>query len=333
MKLLVLLAGALLVVGAILDALWTTIWIDGHAGPIAGRFTSGLRRVTFVLFRRNHQVLSVTGPLVLVFSMLLWVGMLWAGWVVVFSADPTSLVHTGSRVPAGLADRIYFIGASLFTLGSADFSPQGPAWEIITAVANMSGLFLVTLAITYMLLVLRAASAKRSFASQVSALGRSGEEFVVQAWDGASFRRVELLLVSLVEQLGQVTAQNQAFPMLHYYHAARKKLAMAPAVAIFAEALVLLECGVAEGVRPSPSVLRVAQQIVRDYLDTLRSAYISPARDLPPSPDLGRLRSAGIPVVPDERFAAAIASMEERRRLLLDGVRDEAWEWPGPGSS
>jgi hypothetical protein len=299
LKLLVLLAGALLVAGAILDALWTTIWIDGHAGPVAGRFTSGLRRVTFVLFRRNHRALS----------------------------------HTRSRVPAGLADRVYFIGASPFTLGSPDFSPRGPAWEIATALANMSGLFLVTLVITYMLLVLQAASAKRSFASQISALGGSGEELVVHAWDGAGFGRIELLLVSLVEQLGTVTAQNQAFPLLHYYHAARAKLAMAPAVAIFAEALVLLEYGVAEGVRPAPSVLRAAQQIVRDYLDTLRSAYVSPARDLPPSPDLGRLRSAGIPVVPDERFAAAIASMEERRRLLLDGVRDEAWEWPRPGSS
>jgi hypothetical protein len=333
LKPLVLLAGVLLTAAAILDALWTTLWIDGHGGPIAGRFTSGLRHVTFALFRRNHRALSVTGPLVLVFSMLLWVGLLWAGWVVTFSADPASLVHTRTRTPAGVADRIYFTGASLFTLGSGDFSPQGSEWEIATALANMSGLFLVTLVITYILSVLGAAAKKRSFASQVSGLGRSAEEFVVHAWDGASFRLIELQLLSLVEQLGQVTTQNQAFPMLHYYHAAREKLAMAPAVAILGEALVLLECGVAEAVRPSPSVLCVAQQIIRDYLDTLRSAYISPARDLPPSPDLGRLRAAGIPVVADEQFAAAIASMEERRRLLLDGVRDEAWEWPRPESA
>jgi hypothetical protein len=42
MNVLFLLLGALLLVFAIVDLLWTTLWVDGGSGPISGRLSTGL---------------------------------------------------------------------------------------------------------------------------------------------------------------------------------------------------------------------------------------------------------------------------------------------------
>ena len=56
-----------------------------------------------------------------------------------------------------------------------------------TAVMGLNGLFMLTLAVTYLLAIIEAVVAKRSFASQVWSLGRSAEEFIIHSWSGRGF--------------------------------------------------------------------------------------------------------------------------------------------------
>lgn len=46
--------------------------------------------------------------------------------------------------PAGLVDRLYFTGYTVFTLGNGDFKPGSGIWQIATGAAAGTGLFLVT---------------------------------------------------------------------------------------------------------------------------------------------------------------------------------------------
>lgn len=276
----------------------------------------------------RHRLLSLEGPAILVATVLLWVLLLWSGWAALFSASESALVDSRTRTPANAVERIYFTGYTLFTLGNGDFTPEGGPWQLATATASLSGFALVTLMVTYLLSVLGAVTSKRSFASQVFALGPSAEEFVTNAWDGRAFGALELQLMSLVEQLNLVTEKHRAYPMLHFYHAEQEQSSVPAAVVVLDDALTLLRYGVREEQRPARVALHCAREAVRGFLETLSTSHISPAAVTPGFPVLGRLRDAGIPVHGEEDFSAAAATLAERRRLLRGLLDSDAREWP-----
>jgi Ion channel len=324
--------GALILVVATLDPLWTTIWVDGHAGPLTRRYGNWIDRLlTAVIPRDDHRLLSLAGPVVLIATVTLWALLAWTGWVVLFSADPGSLVDPHTRQRADLTGRIYFTGYTMFTLGNGDFAPQGGLWQIASALASLSGLFLLTLSVTYVLAVIEAVVAKRSFASQTWALAHSAEELVEIAWNGRGFPAVELQLLSLTEQLNTVTEQHQAYPMLHYYHEERLPQSVSVNLAIFDEALTIWEFLVPAELRPAPATLKCARDSVREFLNGLRDAQIEESCNEPPWIDLAHLRESGLPVSDHDALDRGGNELAVRRRHLLAFLEEEHREWPTPG--
>jgi hypothetical protein len=327
-RVVLIIVGVVLIVFGALDALWTTLWVDGNAGPFTRRHNSWSRRLVLRLAGRRHRVLSLTGPVVLVTSVLVWAIIPWAGWVLLFSGEPRSLIDVHRGTPAGVADRIYLTGSMMFTLGTGNFTPNGGFWEIAASLAGLSGLFMLTLAVTYLLAIIQAVVAKRSFASQVWSLGHNAEEFVINSWDGERFSDIETQIVSLTQQLQEVTEQHHAYPMLHFYHEARKKQSVAHSLAVFSEVLLIFAHGVQRSVRPAPSALFSAQRTVEEFLETLRSAFVEPSKKSTPAPTLANLASAGIPVVSANEFAEAIHRRAKRRDLLRGFLDSERRDWP-----
>jgi hypothetical protein len=331
MNWLVLALGVAILVVAMIDPLWTTIWIDGHAGPLTRRFGQAIDRLLALIARDDHRLLSLAGPVVLITTVLFWALMLWTGWVVLFSADTGALVDPHTKVRATLAGRIYFTGYTMFTLGNGDFAPQGGFWQIASSAASLSGLFFLTLSVTYVLAVIEAVVAMRSFASQVWTLGHSAEELVATCWRGSGFPDVELQIVSITEQLNAVSEQHQAYPMLHYYHAERLPQSVSVSVAIFDDALTIWEFLVPMDVRPAPAALRCARDSVRQFLDGLRDAQIGESRNEPPWIDLAALREAGVRVLDYDAMDRGGNELEVRRRHLLGFLEKECRAWPAPG--
>jgi hypothetical protein len=270
----------------------------------------------------------MTGPIVLVTSVLVWAIIPWMGWMLLFSGGPESLLRMHDHTPASVVDRIYFTGETMFTLGNGDFTPNGHVWEIATALASLNGLFMLTLAVTYLLSIIEAVVAKRSFASQVWSLGRNAEEFVLHSWDGHGFAAMDLQIVSLTEQLQLVAEQHHAYPMLHFYHEAEKKQSVSHNLAVFSEVVLLLGHGVAPNARPAPGPLFSAQRTIEEFLETLRSAYVEPSDEPAPTPKLEPLAKAGIPVVAATELDRIVAERDERRRLLNGFLDSERRDWP-----
>jgi hypothetical protein len=187
---------------------------------------------------------------------------------------------------------------------------------------------MLTLAVTYLLAIIEAVVAKRSFASQVWTLGQTAEEFVLSTWNGRGFPAVELQIISLIEQLSHVSEQHHAYPMLHFYHEAMKRQSVAHNLAVFSEVLLTFTHGIAERVRPAPSALVPAQRTIEEFLDTLQSAFVEPSKERSNPPDLARLTAAGIPVVSAGEFAAAVRERQERRQLLRGFLDSERRDWP-----
>jgi hypothetical protein len=317
--------GVVLLIAALIDVLWTTLWPDGASGPLSGPLTTVAWRSARRISRLWDRALSLAGPCVLMVTLSMWIALLWAGWVFVFASDPDALIDkSGAQV--SWTGRIYFVAYSMFTMGNGDFAPAEGWPQIATAFTTATGMVIVTLSVTYLLSVIPAVAQKRSFAASVTGLGERAEDLVVTAWNGRDFHSLDTPLDSLSSQLSLLADKHKAFPVLHYYHAAERTDASAVAVAVLDEALTILDHGAA--VRGwSPVAFQGTRSSVDRYLSTLRSAHIEPAEEVPPPPDLGPLRAAGIPTEDEEAFVAAVADLADRRRALLGIVHGDAWDW------
>ncbi|QLG47996.1 two pore domain potassium channel family protein [Natrinema halophilum] len=323
-----LVGGIALLVGGIVDILWTTLWVDGGSGPISGRLTTGIWRGLRIATGDHNKALSLAGPLTLTATLVLWIALIWTGWTFIFASHPTSIVSTRTGAVADWAGRFYYVAYTMFTDGNGDYTPLGDVWEIASALTTASGMAFVTLGVSYILTVLGAVSDKRSFASTVTGLGGRSEEFVRAGWNGEDFSGLELTLESLASELSTLAEQHESYPILHYYHSEQSERASAVAVPILDESLTIFRHGIPDEYSPDPAVVETARAGTHSYLETLDESFIEPAPAVARSPNLERLREDGIPTVADEEFATALAGLTERRRRLLGVVESDAWEWP-----
>jgi Ion channel len=318
---------ALLVVTAT-DALWTTVWIDGRAGPLTNRLSEALWWSTRTVIRSHrHHLLSASGPAILLAVFAMWVTLLLVGWTLIFLSTHGVVLDSHTQQPASGIAQLYFVAYSVFTLGNGDYVPHGGLWQLATAAMAGSGLFLITLAITYLLPVLSAVVEKRTLASQINALGSDATEIVTTAWDGRSFSDLASHLVTLTSSLGRLAEQHLAYPVLDYFHSSDRQKASAPAIANLDEALTILCFAITPQHRPASAVLGPARRSIAAYLDTVASTLPTNAERAPPPPDLTKIREAGIPTVADADFTVVLETLAERRHRLATLVSNDGWTW------
>lgn len=334
MPVLVCSLGLLLIVLVVLDVLLTTLTVRG-GGPLTGRVSSGLWAMLLWVHRRrtNHRVLAASGWVILIGIALIWVLLTWAGWTLVFSAFEPAIVNGQTKLPADLWERIYFTGYTLFTLGMGDFQPQGAPWQVATAIASANGFFLITIAITYLLPVVSAATQKRQLATYISSLGGTSDEILVRAWNGQNFGQLDQHLIALTPMVASMGSAHLAYPVLHYFHSLDCSRAFALSLAALDEALILLQYGVPVAHQPDRAALGPARRAVAAFLQTLSSDYIRAESQTPPLPALDLLRTANIPTVSPDQFWEVTKPVTRRRQFLLALVRNDGWKWDAIASS
>lgn len=320
--------GVLLLVSGIVDLLWTTLWVNGGAGPLTSLLMSSMWRGIRRISNKRSQVLSLSGPAILISSLAMWLLLIWAGWVFLFAGGEETLLDTRNVGPISWVERIYFVGYTVFTMGNGDFTPQGGIWQIATALTTASGMLLVTMSVSYVLSVLDAVSQKRSFASNVAGLGMQGEAIINTAWNGEEFKGLDLQLNTITSELNTLTANHRAYPILHYYYSKTPERAAVISITALDEALTFLRFGIVEENRPSDSIIRNARSSVQSYLKTVSGTFVQSADTTPPPLDLQSIRDAGIPTVSDEKFAKSLDDIDERRRKLLGLVKADSRQWP-----
>lgn len=330
MSILALVTGILLIVLAMVDALWTTLTIGG-GGPLTSRIGQGLWRGFLALHSaarsRLHRQLVFLGTVILMVILLVWVLLLWSGWTLLFSAQTNAVVDSHSGAPADLSGRIYFTGYTLFTLGIGNYVPRGGVWEVLTAVASFNGLLVVTLAITYLVPVLSAVTHKRHLAALIDDLGATPTEILRRAWTGSRFDGLSNHFAQIAPILELYSQRHAAYPILHYFHSASRRTATGPTLAALDEALLLLAVAVHPDVRLAPTKTKPLQIALAGLLRTLQRRYIPKSDKPPPAPDLGPLRDCGIPVVDEDEYRKAVEEHSSRRRLLRALVEHDGWTW------
>lgn len=319
-----LILGMLVIVGTYVDALWTTVTLRG-AGPatklVCRLAWGGLRSCP----RRWHRhLLPLGGSLCLLAGIALWVILLWLGWFLVFSSDPGAVVDATTHQPAETWQRAYYVGFAISTLGVGDFVADGQPWLIATTLAALSGLFLVTLSITYILPVLSAATEKHQLGALLHDLGDTPED-LIRRWHKVGFDQlVQQALQTLTPQLHLHAQRHLAYPVIHHFRSARQESALAVNLAIYDQALSLLACALPESERMTDDELAMLRAPVTALLD-LSVYHVKGTEAALPAPRLDALRSRGMALVSDSAFETAWAEHVEHRRRMTSFVASSGW--------
>jgi hypothetical protein len=328
------LIGIIVLIVTIYDILWTTLRLTS-GGPITSRVTNSLWKAALRVTRsrlirphpiRSHKALATLGFFIVLFTVALWILLIWTGWTLVLELSPRAVLYAATGRPADLGERIYFIGSTLVTLGNNEYRPGGPGWRIVTLIAAANGFSMFTLIVTYLLPIVNAELERRRLAVHITALGRTPQEILLRAWNGSDFGMLPDHLVALTQPMMGVGQGHLAYPVLHCVHSSTRETALAPSVAVLDEAITLF-AGVCPEQRPDKGAFYPLRQAIAEFLSTLAEAHLEPTGEAPPSPPLEPLRKAGIVTVKDEEFRLALDSLVSRRRLLLGLVEEEGWRW------
>ena len=329
MTALMLLIGAALVATVAYDAISTTLSIGAAAGPLTSRLGAGWWSVARRLARRpDSPSIASAGPVVVLLTIGLWLGLLWAGWTLVFAADPDAVVSAASGAPASFWSRVYFTGFTVFTLGIGDYIANGQPWEVLTSIAVLSGLGLTTLAITYLVPVVSSVTARRVQANTIAGMGATPQEVVAAGLGGNGFAYLEHRLQTLSDGILDTAERHLSYPVLHYFHSAERHVDLRTQAHVLDEAVTLLQHGVAAEARPHPAVLDSTRHAIVQLV--ARATDEIPDVDPPAPPALGPLRAAGIPTVDDDTYRDAVADVADHRRRLAHFADESLWSVEEP---
>ncbi|OJF97139.1 ion channel [Alkalibacterium sp. 20] len=312
----------------LVDLIWTTLWVDGGAGPLSKRLARYTWKGTEQLTRKTNNILTLVGPIILVVTLLSWVLFLWVGITLIYSGDPASIIDIRSGGPIIWYERVYFTGYTLFTLGIGDYSPQPGFWQMITAATSGMGILFLTLGASYVINVVNAVVKKRSFARSITGLGMTSEEIARSAWDGKDFHQLDLVLMNASSDISELTQQHQAYPLLHYYHSRNPEEASAIGVAVLDDLLSLLHFGLKDKGAVNVILVQATRSSIETYLDTLTSVFIHSSEKEPNRPSIKRLDDSGIPFVSEDVFQRELDAVIKRRMQLLGAVNSDNHDWP-----
>lgn len=323
---LLLISGTAVLLIVMVDVAWTTLTTQG-SGPITQLVTVGLRFASAQVYAisGSRALLVIAGPSGIVAVGGVWLLSLWGGWLLVFTAFPGGIVDAQSEAPANFAERVYFVGFTLSTLGVGDFKPQVEATRILTALAAFNGLVLVTLVITYAVPLVQGAVTRRKLAFSISLLGHCPQEMVLRAWESRKSQGFENALEQVSADLIQCSEQRLAYPLLDLFYCRQQRFSLGVQLGRLDEALSLLTQGLQPNYQWHSFTVENTREVVSQYLYRVERKHTAARLETPPIPAVGLLKARFLPVVDNQE--EAFSPLKDRRLRLRKLIRAEGWDW------
>ncbi|WP_233218571.1 potassium channel family protein [Deinococcus arcticus] len=324
--------GFLLVLAVLVDLMVTCI----QAGE--GRLNRAVHRALYaalhLVARRSGRraALAWSTPVLISGSLVMWTALMWLGWTLIFWSQPGALVGADSGQPATFLATFYFVGYTLSTLGLGEIIAPRPLWRILTDIAAISGFFLLTFAITFIVPVAQARADRRELALALHRAGPGAQALIVNAYTDHD-RGLHSLTVDLHTVLNRVDAAHLNTPYLHRLRDHQAQDALDLHLPALGEALLIL-LGALKG--ECPHGLRRALASVESLSCTFHETQGGRLPPPPPWPDLEPLRKAGLPLRSDAELHAFLREHEDLRRRLRAMSAAGLWTWaevarPAPG--
>ncbi|API88241.1 hypothetical protein BKP56_02515 [Marinilactibacillus sp. 15R] len=321
--------GFAIILLTIIDLVWTTLWVDGGAGPLSKRVAETLWKIFDKLGKKNSKFYDFTGPITLVSTLLSWSLMIWIGFALFFNGDVNSITNTSNPdAPVFWYERFYFTGFTLFTLGIGDYAPAIGFWQIVTTLNSAAGILFLTLCASYIISVVDAVVQKRSLATSITSLGIKSTDIIAKTWNGQDFHNIDLVLVDISSKISSLTQQHHAYPLLHFYHSRKADESASVAIASLEDTLTILLYGMKEENLANTLLIKSAKSSIGTYLESLTEAFVDAADEVPDVPDFSPLIKQELPLVSDHELEIIFKEHIEVRKKLLGAVRVDHQKWP-----
>ena len=115
------------------------------------------------------SICGLLGPVILLAVAGTWVLLHLCGYVLILRGG-LSLVQADTGEPATWVQTVTFAGSTLSTLGASTVQVTGGWWDILSMVAAMNGMILLTLAVSFLLNIPQTTNSARTFASRFHAV-------------------------------------------------------------------------------------------------------------------------------------------------------------------
>ena len=246
-----LIIGVIFYVSIVMDIIQTTLSMRG-GGWLTSRFSHLFWKFFLVLSGRNgkSRILTHAGYILLISIVLIWVFLMWASLVLILFSQPGAIIDSTTMVPANLWQIIYYSGYTISTLGMGDYVASGDVWRLLSTIYSFTGLILLTMSVTYFIPVLSAVIDQRKLGLNLSTLGKTPQEIVLNAWNGNDFHRLTDKIDGIANSIIKYSQQHRAYPVIHYFHNNKQKSSVVLQLARLYEALIIL-CGENKERRPA----------------------------------------------------------------------------------
>lgn len=321
--------GIILLIITLTDA-FLIIFSLRHGGPITNFWTNKIWSGFLAIHRRHkiHKVLGFVGPAFLVFAVLTWYFMMYVSWLLIFLSHNRSAVVQASSAELDIFQKIYFIGATLSTVGYGDIVPSSFPWTTMATFATFGATFLITTSLSYMFPVISAASKRKDLAEKIFSMGEDAQKMVEYGWEIDSRDKTERYLFSIFSDLTEHTNKHMVYPVLRYFHNPIKQKSSTRAVLELADFFFLVSKAAVPEDRPSRILQRVAWSNIESFSKTKRKAAIkgmdSPLTD---TSHLSRemLLRIGLRPVDETEFQTKLNEYKPLREKLLAICSEDGW--------
>ncbi|MDT0645110.1 hypothetical protein RM545_00265 [Zunongwangia sp. F260] len=325
MSTLLIVIGVIVITLVTIDMLSTILRMSG-GGFISNFAAKGIWKTIFALSKRNGHspILSHAGFFIVISLFVIWIGLIWMGYSLIYLSSASSVVDTATLLPSNWVGKIYFVGYTLSSLGNGDLKSGGDAWRILSNVMSLHGTFLVTLSISYIIPVLDAVIKKRTLSAYIWQLGRTPEELIRNCWNGKDFSILHDQFQSLHTMILEHSERHLAYPVIRYFHSNELKYSAPLCMAILDEVVTIQEVYEIDKSDKAYN-WKILKKSLNSYLDILSSSYVQPTDDAPPfnySDDLNFSE-----LTSDKKHKEILEESGIRRKYLAGSVKEDGWAW------
>jgi hypothetical protein len=219
------LAGAVLVLGALLDVFLTVLYARAGSGLLSNWVARGtwllFRAVARPLGRRGDTLLGLCGPAILVAYVIVW-GLL-------LSVGSALLVHpglgTGVRRSSGASATDFVTaldvgGSSLSIVRSSDYQAESAGYKLLFVLNSLLGASVLSLTLTYLMQVYAALHLRNSTALSLHLQsGQTGDaaELIARWGPGGEFSGGYTNVSAAANAVTTLMESHHLYPVLFYF--------------------------------------------------------------------------------------------------------------------
>jgi hypothetical protein len=325
MNIALVIGGLFLLVIVYIDFAYTALSTSG-SGFLSRWLSSALWKGLFWLSgkRGRSPLLNYSGMLSIGLLLGSWISLTWIGYSLLWWAVPDSLRNANTHQMASPAEKFYYVGYTLSTVGYGDFYAPTPFWKMFSVLIGFSGLVVVSLAITYLVQILSAEIEKKRLSLFIASLGETPQHLLRNAWNGKDFSSLNASFSNLSTLVLSHSQHHLAYPLLRYFHSNMPAESPALTLVSLDEALSILLWQVPTRYHPDALVLTSLHRALSNYLLTLEQDLLPAAQQPLPLPLIDQLQA----LMPMQPFPPLPQEQLLRRRRLLGAIlKYGGWTW------